>query len=385
MSQLDRRCDVFALGIVAYELVTRTRLFRRRSEYETMHAIVSEHPAPPSQVRRQLPPALDRIIMRALEKNRAHRYNTAADFQADLAALARQLGIAAGPIAVVDAMQDLFGECPEPWHDLARVRTRDTAVVRVSAFERSFIDDEPTDPDADAIDLAMSALEPSTRATRSLRSASGDGAVDVDVEHDSTDRTPAPFLPSGPPAPFGLALGAGDRSGDGDDARPTRRRIAASVPPPPSPSPSLALGTLRPGPRTPLAPLRPVGFPSISLTTLTGAAPPPVRPADSAPVIARRPTSDPVAAADLSDPEIVVVPPAASSVPLTAAGSALPLTATPSVTGLPPVARRALPLPPPEPTRARQDRPAARRIAAILLGAALGGIAIAIAIALATW
>ncbi|HUQ08336.1 MAG TPA: serine/threonine-protein kinase [Kofleriaceae bacterium] len=370
MSQLDRRCDVFALGIVAYELVTRTRLFRRRSEYETMHAIVSEHPAPPSQVRRQLPPALDPIIMRALEKNRAHRYNTAADFQADLAALAHQLGIATGPIAVVDAMHSLFGDCPEPWHALEQVRQGDTAVVRVSAFERSFIDDEPTDPDADAIDLAMSALEPRTRATRPMRSASGDGAdgadaahADTDGEHDATDRTPAPFLPSGPPSPFALARDSRARDTDGDDARPTRRRVAASAPPParqraasepppppPSPHPALAVGTLRPGARTPLAPLRPVGFPSVSLTTFTGAAPPPpVRPADAALVIA----------------------------PAIAPAIASPVASDPFV-------RRPLPLPPPPPEAAAPEPRLHRRAAAILFGAALGGIAIALVIALAT-
>jgi hypothetical protein len=346
MSQIDRRCDVFALGIVAYELVTRTRLFRRKSEYETMHAIVSEHPVPPSQVRRQLPPALDAIIMRALEKNRAHRYNTCADFQGALATLARQLGIDTGPVAVLDAMHALFGDCPEPWHELERTHQRDTAVVRLSAFERSFTDEEPTDPDADAIDLAMAALRPSatipsaieSRATRPMRAA--DGGDDGNAE--PTDRTPAPFLPSGPPSPYALARDDGD-----SDARPTRRRLATSEPPPPPPV--LAMGTLKPGARTPLAAVR-GGF-SISPTTLTSAAPPPPVSPWPAPSFH-----------DLSEPEIVVIHSAPPPPPR------LPLPPPPSSLSLEPAA--------PEP-------PLFRRAAAILAGAAIGGVVIAVVIALA--
>jgi serine/threonine protein kinase len=343
---LDRRSDVFALGIVAYELLTRTRLFRRPSEYDTMHAIVHEHPAPPSCVRRELPPALDAIVMRALEKNRAHRYNTAAELQGDLVRLAHQLAVDTGPGGVVDAMHALFGECPEPWRELERIRHSETAVVRLSAFEHSFVDDEPTDPDADAIDEAMESLRPS--ATILARpSRLGIEGLDDD-EHEPTDRTPAPFLSSGPPPPNGLAF-------DDDDRRPTNRRIAASSAPPPNTSsyPSLAMGTLRPGSRSPLAPLRPLGFPSVSPTTFTSAAPPPPVRDEVAVVIA--PPLPPSEFHEPSEPEIIVLP---------------------------------LPLPPPpepEPVVTFAPEPPMRHSAlAILLGAAIGGIAIALAVAVAT-
>lgn len=74
---LDRRADVFALGIVLYALTTGKHPFRRESEAGTMFAICSPDPVvPPSKVVPDYPAELEQIVLCSLEKDRNKRYST---------------------------------------------------------------------------------------------------------------------------------------------------------------------------------------------------------------------------------------------------------------------------------------------------------------------
>jgi serine/threonine-protein kinase len=81
---LDRRSDVFTLGIVLWETLTGRRLFRRRSTYETYEAILKDTIRPPSAMVREIDPEFDRITLRALERTASKRYQTAEALQDDL-------------------------------------------------------------------------------------------------------------------------------------------------------------------------------------------------------------------------------------------------------------------------------------------------------------
>ena len=81
---LDRRVDVYALGVVFYELLTGQKPFDATSEANLMHAIASEPPVPASKRRSDLPGALQRILDRAMAKDRERRYPDCRAFQADL-------------------------------------------------------------------------------------------------------------------------------------------------------------------------------------------------------------------------------------------------------------------------------------------------------------
>jgi serine/threonine protein kinase len=77
---VDRRTDVFALGIVVHELLTGKRLFKRGSAYDTYQAILACEVPAPSTVNRALDPDLDPVVLRALAHDPADRYPTAEAF-----------------------------------------------------------------------------------------------------------------------------------------------------------------------------------------------------------------------------------------------------------------------------------------------------------------
>jgi serine/threonine protein kinase len=83
--------DIFSFGIVLYEMVTGERPFKGDSPLDTMHSIVFEEPKPVTEVRRNLPFQLHRIITRCLRKRREDRYPNARALADDLKSLKHNL------------------------------------------------------------------------------------------------------------------------------------------------------------------------------------------------------------------------------------------------------------------------------------------------------
>jgi eukaryotic-like serine/threonine-protein kinase len=81
---VDARTDIYSLGMVLYELVTGKKAFDSKRQFDIMEAQVRDMPAPPSEVVPGLPAALDRVILTAVAKEPAQRYQTAEEFRAAL-------------------------------------------------------------------------------------------------------------------------------------------------------------------------------------------------------------------------------------------------------------------------------------------------------------
>ena len=77
--EADARSDIFSLGCVLYEMVTRRRAFEGKSELSVLTAILENDPEPVSRVQPTSPPALDHVIKAALEKDPEERFQTAHD------------------------------------------------------------------------------------------------------------------------------------------------------------------------------------------------------------------------------------------------------------------------------------------------------------------
>ncbi|MFZ3174009.1 MAG: serine/threonine-protein kinase [Thiobacillus sp.] len=80
----DGRTDIFALGVVLYEMLTGTTPFNGDNLSAIMYKVLNEDPAPPSTVNPRVPPFFDRIVRRALAKQPQDRYQTAGEFARDL-------------------------------------------------------------------------------------------------------------------------------------------------------------------------------------------------------------------------------------------------------------------------------------------------------------
>ncbi len=84
---VDGRADVYGLGATLYQCLTGNVPFEGDTVDRAIHRVLHEDPVPPGRRRPGIPPDLDAVVLKALEKDPAHRYATAGEFAADLEAV----------------------------------------------------------------------------------------------------------------------------------------------------------------------------------------------------------------------------------------------------------------------------------------------------------
>ncbi len=90
-SQIDYRSDIYAIGILAYEMITGMTPFRGETVYDAMVARLKEEIEPPSNKRKECPTGLDDIVLKALEREPEERYQTVKELHYDLEKLQKIL------------------------------------------------------------------------------------------------------------------------------------------------------------------------------------------------------------------------------------------------------------------------------------------------------
>ena len=268
-NNVDRRTDVFALGVIAHELLTGRRLFKRASPYETYQAVIECNVGPPSASNHELDPAIDPVIMRAVAKDKDHRYATAEAFGDAIQSYLHQRGKGSGPGDVGRFFEQSFGQ--EIEEHTARMREL------ISGREASL-----------EVAVGWGAEEEAEAkrrkdATVDVRTGAGSGDESIDLQSQDSDvmRASAASLDSmisnldaigkpGRPAPGALRGRAAEAqhedAADGDDDMQADRTRIESNPldRDPAPRPSHAAMPL---PAPPTAPHRAAGaarFPDVA-------------------------------------------------------------------------------------------------------------------------
>jgi serine/threonine protein kinase len=127
--KLDRRSDVFGLGVLLFEMLTRVRLFKRASQVATIRAVVDDPIPRPSDLVPGLHPKIDAVCLKALAREPEDRYATAADLRRDLLDAARAMG--GDPMAETALsrfMHELFADRIEEKREMLR-RVRDGSAI----------------------------------------------------------------------------------------------------------------------------------------------------------------------------------------------------------------------------------------------------------------
>lgn len=106
---IDSRSDVFSMGILLWEFATGERLFKRKTNHETIQAIQKAKYDAPSTIRKNLPRAYDKVVKRALQKHPKHRYQDAADMAVDLEKLLYEINPDFKPVFAAEFIYKLFG------------------------------------------------------------------------------------------------------------------------------------------------------------------------------------------------------------------------------------------------------------------------------------
>jgi serine/threonine-protein kinase len=144
---IDARSDIFATGVMLFELTTGKRLFKGSSEFETLKLICERDYPKPSQVRPGYPPELERIVMKSLAKDTSERYQNAREMQGDLEAFIRNNRIAVSNIALSQFMQGLFED---------KLQSQKEALIQGKALADIIAQQEPQPSELDMSQALLS-------------------------------------------------------------------------------------------------------------------------------------------------------------------------------------------------------------------------------------
>ena len=101
---LDHQTDIYSLGVVMYQLLTGHLPFEADNNFSMIYQIVNVEPTPPTTFRPNLPPEVERVVMKAIRKSTAERYPRWEEFSLDLAELVRNRDIfSVDPSEIADA------------------------------------------------------------------------------------------------------------------------------------------------------------------------------------------------------------------------------------------------------------------------------------------
>jgi hypothetical protein len=268
---IDRRSDIFSVGIVMYELLTNERLFVGESDFSTLEKVRNVEIMPPSSYNKKIPSELERIVLKVLAKDPEDRYQNAIDLHDDLQAFLHKIGEFYSRKDLAAWMKKMFAV--EIEEDSAKLEQYRLLVAPGTVAEPSV---------RRAAAGGGGPMPPPTRAPAPVAKAAAPTAKGSGMEWDDEELDTQIFDKDDP---VDVKMVAADDLFFEDDDRTVANEpppdILEQARPPGAPAPAARLA---PAPRLPAAPSR---APSAAKPTLVGMQtpnlPPPVRGAGSGP------------------------------------------------------------------------------------------------------
>jgi serine/threonine-protein kinase len=220
---LDRRTDVWAVGVCLWEMLTLKRLFRRDSEAATLMAVAHDPVPPPSEVRSWVPPALDDIVMGALCRDLDARTPNARVLGRALARFLTTSGVSVGMPELSEWMQSMFAAEHAQRRELIR---RARAAVEPGPLPLPSAETSSTDSMAPSVSLEVPVRAPAPAQRSRWRTPV---AVVALVAAVGAGYYAARIEPAAAPQPAGAAP-------DAERAEPTTVTPTATSAPSPAPA-----------------------------------------------------------------------------------------------------------------------------------------------------
>jgi serine/threonine-protein kinase len=132
---VDRRSDIFSLGIVLFELTTSRRLFRGEHDIDTLKLVIGGPIPRPSSIDPKYPPGLERIVLKALDRSAEQRYQSAQELAEDLRAYLKAERVVVAQNALSGLMKRVLGERIEQRRKAVRAALRALSTGQTSQSE----------------------------------------------------------------------------------------------------------------------------------------------------------------------------------------------------------------------------------------------------------
>ena len=225
---IDRRSDIFALGICLYELTTLRRAFKGGDDFETMKRIVAGDVVPPSAAVPGFPRELEAIILTAMAGDANARFQTAQELIEALDAFTVRAKLTGSNTAMGRFMVQLFGSRKEPWVEGARVGEK----TEVSDLDTDNEKTNVVQPSHDMLRMAtapgagVSARAPADASAWNAQDQRGARALPSNRQTPQKIDTPQTFVPGDEISDVGAKPLIDEKLGW--DTSPANRQINAS-------------------------------------------------------------------------------------------------------------------------------------------------------------